>query len=85
MVSSTTIHDDHRALQCLQPFSLSFRADYQAIAVAFRLPVTPNPPLGLNRRARHPVVLRLLRFLRDSDPANFFDPLNSDGAIAVYA
>jgi hypothetical protein len=25
-------------------FSLSFRADFQAIAMAFRLPVTPNPP-----------------------------------------
>ena len=29
-------------------------------------------------------MLRLLRFLRESDPANFFDPLNSDGPVAVF-
>src|ERR1700733_13629731 len=35
------IHNDH----CTPVlFSLSFGGDFQAIAVAFRLPVTPNPP-----------------------------------------
>jgi hypothetical protein len=29
-------------------------------------------------------VLRLLRFPGDSDSANLFDPLSSDGAGAVY-
>jgi hypothetical protein len=65
-------------------FSLSFGGDFQAIAVAFRLPVNPIYHSGLNRRARHPVVLRLLRFLCGSESANFFDPLNSDVAVAVY-
>jgi hypothetical protein len=38
---------------------------------------------GLNRRARHPFVLRLTRILCDSESAILFDPLDADGSVAI--